>query len=110
MTLAYADAHAALLDDLDARVRETVRRDGVDPQAEVAAVRRIAERVVSTHDERSLTGQVAPVTRSTGCLSGDGPLGTKTASSDDPQPHLGSAAHYLRHVRSPRTRPDALLE
>ena len=48
MTLAYADAHAALLDDLDARVRETVRRDGVDPQAEVAAVRRIAERVVST--------------------------------------------------------------
>ena len=61
MTLAYADAHAALLDDLDARVRETVRRDGVDPQAEVAAVRRIAERVVSTHDERSLTGQVTPV-------------------------------------------------
>ena len=61
MTLAYADAHAALLDDLDARVRESVRRDGVDPQAEVAAVRRIAERVVSSHDERSLTGQVAPV-------------------------------------------------
>ena len=61
MTLAYADAHAALLDDLDERVRESVRRDGVDPQAEVAAVRRIAERVVTSHDERSLTGQVAPV-------------------------------------------------
>ena len=61
MTLAYADAHAALLDSLDARVRESVRRDGVDPQAEVAAVRRIAEQVVSAHDERSLTGQVAPV-------------------------------------------------
>ncbi|RYP82637.1 CpaF family protein [Nocardioides guangzhouensis] len=61
MTLAYADAHAALLDRLDARVRETVRRDGVDPQAEVTAVRRIAEQVVTAHDERSLTGQVAPV-------------------------------------------------
>jgi pilus assembly protein CpaF len=61
MSLAYADAHVALLDALDARVREAVRRDGVDPQAEVAAVRRIAERVVTAHDERSLTGQVAPV-------------------------------------------------
>jgi pilus assembly protein CpaF len=61
MTHAYTDAHAALLDDLDARVRETVRRDGVDPQAEVGAVRRIAERVVTSHEERSLTGQVAPV-------------------------------------------------
>ena len=58
MTLAYADAHAALLDSLDARVRETVRRDGVDPQAEVGAVRRIAELVVTAHDERSLTGAV----------------------------------------------------
>ncbi len=61
MTLVYADAHAALLDRLDARVRESVRRDGVDPQAQVALVRRIAEQVVVSHDERSLTGQVAPV-------------------------------------------------
>ncbi|WP_232524810.1 CpaF family protein [Nocardioides mangrovicus] len=50
-----------LLDDLDARVREVVRRDGVDPQREVPRVRRIAEQVVRAHDDRSLTGVVAPV-------------------------------------------------
>ena len=61
MTLAYADAHGALVETLDARVRETVRRDGVDPQAEVGLVRRIAEETVRAHDEHSLTGQVAPV-------------------------------------------------
>jgi pilus assembly protein CpaF len=61
MTLAYADAHSALVETLDARVRELVRRDGVDPQAEVGLVRRIAEETVRAHDERSLTGQVAPV-------------------------------------------------
>jgi len=61
MTLAYADAHGALVEILDARVREVVRRDGVDPQAEVGLVRRIAEETVRAHDERSLTGQVAPV-------------------------------------------------
>lgn len=61
MTLAYADAHGALVETLDARVREVVRRDGVDPQSEVAVVRRIAEETVRLHDERSLTGQVARV-------------------------------------------------
>jgi len=61
MAVAYADAHGALVETLDARVRELVRRDGVDPQAEVALVRRIAEDTVRAHDERSLTGQVAPV-------------------------------------------------
>jgi len=61
MALAYADAHGALVEILDARVREVVRRDGVDPQAEVGLVRRIAEETVRAHDERSLTGQVAPV-------------------------------------------------
>ena len=43
MSLAYADAHGALVESLDARVREIVRRDGVDPQSESALVRRIAE-------------------------------------------------------------------
>lgn len=61
MTLAYADAHGALVDTLDARVRELVRRDGVDPQAEVGLVRKIAEDAVRAHDQHSLTGQVAPV-------------------------------------------------
>ena len=61
MALAYADAHGALVESLDARVREIVRRDGVDPQSEAGLVRRIAEDTVRAHDERSLTGQVAPV-------------------------------------------------
>lgn len=50
-----------LLDDLDAAVRDHVRRQGVDPQQEVAAVRRIAEEVIAAHDERSLTGRTLPV-------------------------------------------------
>ncbi|HET8560022.1 MAG TPA: ATPase, T2SS/T4P/T4SS family, partial [Marmoricola sp.] len=52
---------AALVDDLDAQVREAVRREGVDPQAEVARVRSLAEHVVRVHDERSLTGVVLPL-------------------------------------------------
>ena len=46
---------------LDARVRELVRREGVDPQRDTAVVRRIAEAVVRAHDERSLTGAVLPL-------------------------------------------------
>jgi pilus assembly protein CpaF len=42
-------------------VREAVRREGVDPQREAVVVRRLAEGVVRAHDERSLTGVVAPV-------------------------------------------------
>lgn len=50
-----------LADTLDAQVRAAVRRDGVDPQREVHLVRAIAEQLVRAHDERSLTGAVAPV-------------------------------------------------
>jgi pilus assembly protein CpaF len=50
-----------LVDGLDAQVRAAVRRDGVDPQREVHLVRAIAEQVVRAHDDRSLTGAVAPV-------------------------------------------------
>jgi pilus assembly protein CpaF len=59
MTL--TDAHAELVDQLDQSVRERVRREGVDPQRDASVVRRIAEGVVSDHDERSLTGAVIPV-------------------------------------------------
>lgn len=52
---------AALVDDLDAQVRDAVRSEGVDPQVEVARVRHLAEHVVRAHDERSLTGAVLPV-------------------------------------------------
>jgi pilus assembly protein CpaF len=53
--------HAELVEQLDAHVREIVRAEGVDPQRDAPLVRRIAESVVREHDERSLTGVVAPV-------------------------------------------------
>jgi pilus assembly protein CpaF len=61
MSVISADAHAELVESLDQRVREAVRREGVDPQREAIVVRRLAEAVVRDHDERSLTGIVAPV-------------------------------------------------
>ena len=71
----------ALLDNLDTQVRAAVRRDGVDPQREVHLVRSIAEQLVRAHDERSLTGAVAPVPDPDGVVgelvarvSGFGPL------------------------------------
>lgn len=56
-----ASTHDQLVEQLDQHVRELVRREAVDPQRESAVVRRIAEGVVRDHDDRSLTGQVAPV-------------------------------------------------
>ena len=56
-----ADAHAELVESLDERVRDRVRREGVDPQRDALLVRRIAEGVVRDHDQRSLTGAVDPV-------------------------------------------------
>ena len=53
--------HAAATDVvalLDARVRDRVRRERFDPQAEADAVRGIVEQVVAEHDRLSLTGQV----------------------------------------------------
>jgi pilus assembly protein CpaF len=61
MAMTQADAQGALVDELDEHVRALVRREGVDPQRDAVVVRRIAESVVREHDERSLTGQVAPV-------------------------------------------------
>lgn len=61
MSLIAADARAGLVESLDPLVREAVRREGVDPQQDPAVVRRLAEAVVRAHDERSLTGVVAPV-------------------------------------------------
>ncbi|HEY0950942.1 CpaF family protein [Nocardioides sp.] len=56
-----AGAHEELVEQLDQHVRELVRREAVDPQREADVVRRIAESVVREHDDRSLTGVVAPV-------------------------------------------------
>jgi pilus assembly protein CpaF len=46
---------------LDTRLRDAVRRQGVDPLVDRAAVRRIAEDVVGEHDRTSLSGAVEPV-------------------------------------------------
>lgn len=54
-----ATTPASVLDALDARVREVVRAEGIDPQRDVGVVRRIAEGVAREHDDRSLTGAVA---------------------------------------------------
>lgn len=51
----------AVVDALDAALREGVRREGIDPQREVEVVRRLAREVVREHDERSLTGAAAPL-------------------------------------------------
>jgi pilus assembly protein CpaF len=61
MAMTHADVHTDLVEQLDAHVREVVRREGVDPQRDAPVVRRIAESVVRDHDERSLTGVVASV-------------------------------------------------
>ena len=59
--MSVTETHAALVESLDERVRDRVRREGVDPQRDATLVRRIAEGVVRDHDQRSLTGVVAPV-------------------------------------------------
>jgi pilus assembly protein CpaF len=61
MSLVLGDARTDLVESLDQRVRERVRTEGVDPQRDPAVVRRLAEAVVRAHDDRSLTGVVAPV-------------------------------------------------
>ena len=59
--MSVTEAHSSLVETLDERVRDRVRREGVDPQREGGVVRRIAEGVVRDHDQRSLTGSVSPV-------------------------------------------------
>jgi hypothetical protein len=88
LSVTTVDTHAQLVESLDQLVREAVRREGVDPQREAVVVRRLAEAVVRAHDERSLTGVVAPVSdvesmvgELVARVSGFGPL---QAFLDDP--------------------------
>ena len=85
MTALGADAHAELLEQLDARVREIVRGEGVDPQRDAGVVRRIAETVVREHDERSLTGAVSPLADPSGVV---GELLARVAGFGPLQPYL----------------------
>ncbi len=61
MSVTVADAFDGIVEHLDGRLREVVRREGIDPQRDVELVRSVAVRLVADHDERSLTGAVAPV-------------------------------------------------
>ncbi len=81
MSLTRIDAHEAQIEDLDAALRDAVRREALDPQRDPAAVRRLAARLVAEHDERSLTGAVLPppdagtaVDELVARISGFGPL------------------------------------
>ncbi|MFN8190915.1 MAG: ATPase, T2SS/T4P/T4SS family [Nocardioidaceae bacterium] len=85
MTALGADAHEELLEQLDARVREIVRGEGVDPQRDAGVVRRIAEGVVREHDERSLTGAVTPLADPSGVV---GELLARVAGFGPLQPYL----------------------
>ncbi len=61
MSTAYAEAREELVESLDTALRAAVRAEGVDPQRDASLVRRLAADVVVEHDQRSLTGVVAPV-------------------------------------------------
>ena len=81
MSVGVSGLASDLVGDLDQELRAVVRRERVDPQLESARVRRLAEEVVRAHDERSLTGVVAPVPDPVGVVgelvarvSGFGPL------------------------------------
>lgn len=72
---------ALLAASLAELVRERVRADGLDPQADPHAVRVIADRMVQAHDQRSLTGAVEPLGDAAGLVddlvarvAGYGPL------------------------------------
>src|SRR3712207_4582554 len=81
MSLTQSSRDGEVLTSLGALLRAQVQRDGVDPQRESGAVRRLAESVVQSHHERSLTGAVLPVVDQGGlvdalvsALAGFGPL------------------------------------
>ena len=68
-TVVSAPASDDVVTRLDEELRVAVRRDGLDPQREVVAVRRLATALVAAHDELSLTGVVAPVADPEGLIT-----------------------------------------
>lgn len=61
MTLELTSDPAATVDGLTEQLRDGVRTAGIDPQSELAEVRRLARALVREHDDLSLTGAVAPL-------------------------------------------------
>ncbi|MEA2484340.1 MAG: pilus assembly protein CpaF [Thermoleophilaceae bacterium] len=49
------------VDTVEAEVRELVRRRGLDPIEDRAAVRRLVDEVIAEYDERALTSSLAPL-------------------------------------------------
>jgi pilus assembly protein CpaF len=49
------------VDTVEAEVRELVRRRGLDPVEDRAAVRRLVDEVIAEYDERTLTSSLAPL-------------------------------------------------
>ena len=49
------------VDTVEAEVRELVRRRGLDPVEDRAAVRRLVDEVIAEYDERALTSTLAPL-------------------------------------------------
>ncbi len=49
------------VDTVEAEVRELVRRRGIDPLVDSAAVRRLVEEVVAEYDERSFASTLPPL-------------------------------------------------
>lgn len=75
--------------DLDRQLRDCVRREHIDPQAETLRVRRLATTLLKEHDELSLTGAVESIPDPDAALeelisrvSGFGPI---QALLDDPE-------------------------
>ena len=50
------------VDAVELEVRELVRRRGIDPFHDRAAVRRLVDEVVADYDERALTSTLPPLT------------------------------------------------
>jgi pilus assembly protein CpaF len=49
------------VDTVESEVRELVRRRGLDPVQDRAAVRRLVEEVVSDYDDRALSSSLPPL-------------------------------------------------
>lgn len=98
MPTSLLTAHAELVESLDERVRDRVRRDNVDPQRDAGLVRRIAAEVVRAHDERSLTGAVVPVSDVDSMV---GELVARVSGFGPLQPYLDDPAVEEIWINSP---------
>lgn len=125
-TEAPARPSDALMRDLDLQLRESLRREHIDPQVETMRVRRLATSLIKQHDELSLTGAVESISDPEAAteelisrVAGFGPL---QALLDDPEveeiwindPSRVFAAragkHELTNVILDRATVDELVE